>query len=104
MPARVTFVWRYESANGMPAASDRESMRRLEDLLSSLTSTGSAALVLVSTGANVRRWIYYAKSQEAFLGQLNLALAQAPRFPMEMHVADDREWSSYKGFRQALQE
>jgi len=105
MPARFTFVWHYESANGMPSASERESMQRLEDLLSSrLTSTGSAALVLVSTGENVRRWIYYAKSQEVFLVQLNLALAQAPRFPMEMHAADDREWSSYKAFRQALQE
>jgi hypothetical protein len=59
---------------------------------------------LVSTGENVRRWIYYAKSQEAFLIQLNLALSQAPRLPMEMHAADDREWSSYKAFRQALQE
>jgi hypothetical protein len=80
-------------------------MDRMEDLVSSrLVPTGTAALVLVSTGEGVRRWIYYAKSEEAFATQLKLALAQAPRFPVELHVAEDREWSSYKAFRQALQE
>ena len=105
MPTRFTFVWRYESSTGMPSPSERESMDRMEDLVSSrLVPTGTAALVLVSTGEGVRRWIYYAKSEEAFASQLKLALAQAPRFPVELHVAEDREWSSYKAFRQALQE
>ena len=105
LPMRFTFLWRYESSTGMPAPSERESMDRMEDLISSrLSSTGTAALVLVSTGEGIRRWIYYAKSKEAFVAELERALSPAPRFPVELHVAEDRDWSSYKAFKQALQE
>ena len=104
-PDRVILVWKYRSDSGMPSQAERQSMDRLEDLLSPvLEGPVLAALVLVSTGENRREWIYYAKSEQAFMAVLNKALTTQSRFPIEIHAAPDPAWTTYEDFRKGVRE
>jgi hypothetical protein len=103
LPDRVILVWRYESDSGLPTTAERAAMDRMEELLAPvLEKPGFAILSLVSTGENLREWIYYTKSEEEFLQALNGALAQQSRIPIEIHVAPDPEWSTYERFREGV--
>ncbi|KAB2321204.1 DUF695 domain-containing protein [Betaproteobacteria bacterium SCN1] len=105
LPDRVILVWRYKSESGLPATTEREAMDRLEDLLAPIVEKqGLAMLALVSTGENLREWTYYTKSEEEFVQVLNGALAQQPRFPIEIHAASDPGWTTYEGFRKSVRE
>ncbi len=100
---RVAIVWQYESPTGMPQMPDRDHMDRLEDLLSSsLEAASLATLVLVSTGENMREWIYYTRSEADFMAQLNTALDPQKPFPIEVHAAPDPDWKSYEDFLAAV--
>ncbi len=61
-----------------------------------------ATLALVSTGENLREWIYYAKSQAGFAARYEYALAGMPAFPIEIHVAHDPLWSTYHEFETGI--
>ena len=105
LPDRVILVWRYEADSGMPSIAEREAMDRLEDLLAPrIERSGFAMLALVSTGENLREWIYYAKSEVEFLQALNSALKEQARFPIEIHAAPDPSWSTYERFRKGVHE
>lgn len=105
LPDRVILMWRYKSESGLPSPAEREAMDRMEDLLAPVVEkTGFAMLALVSTGENLREWIYYAKSEHEFLQALNGALAQQQRFPIEIHAAPDPTWSTYDRFRKGVRE
>lgn len=104
-PDRVIVVWKYNSDSGMPVPTEREAMDRMEDLLDPLIEkSGVSVLALVSTGENLREWIFYARAAQEFLAALNKALADQPRFPIEVHVGRDSEWSSYERFRKTVRE
>ena len=104
-PDRVIIVWQYQSASGMPQPAERDDMDRLEDLLSSkLEAASLATLALVSTGENMREWIYYTKSEADFIAQLNSAMSNNEPFPVEVHGAPDPEWKSYEDFRAGVRE
>lgn len=104
-PDRVILVWNYKSPSGMPNRSEREAMDRLENMLDPvIRKRALGTLVLVSTGDNFREWIYYAKSEQAFVAALNEALAGRPRFPIEIHAGPDPQWSTYETFRKGVRE
>ena len=104
-PERVIITWRYESESGMPSVPERMRMERLEDLLAPVVEeTGLAALILVSTGENLREWIYYTQSEEKFFQALNKTLATEQRFPIEIHTAIDASWKRYEEFRKGVRE
>jgi Family of unknown function (DUF695) len=98
-PDRLMIVWQYTSDSGMPAPAERDAMDRMEDLLEPVVKkAGVGVLVLVSTGENLREWIFYATTEEAFIAALNQALADQPRFPIELHAGHDPNWSAYARF------
>jgi len=102
---RVIIVWKYKSESGMPSKGERERMDSLEDLLHpKVEKNGFATLALVSTGENLREWIYYTKSQEEFLNRLNKALREQAPYPIEIHTAADPEWSSYERFKAGVRQ
>lgn len=104
-PDRIIITWRYQSDSGLPSTSERTRMERLEDLLEPVTEkTGLATLVLVSTGENLREWIYYAQSEQRFFQALNTALAAESKFPIEIHAGRDASWKSYEEFRKGVRE
>ena len=104
-PHRVILVWRYESPSGMPTVQERQMMDRMEDAISPLVNKpGFSVLALVSTGENLREWIYYTKSDHEFLQAMNQAHGAQPRFPIEVHAAQDSNWSTYQKFREGVRE
>ena len=63
-------------------------MDAMEDLLTAaVEADGFSSLALVSTGEDLREWIYYTKSEDGFLARLNRALGGHPAFPIEIHTA-----------------
>ncbi|ATG88949.1 hypothetical protein MKLM6_0674 [Methylomonas koyamae] len=104
-PDRVILVWKYNSDSGMPVPKEREAMDRIEDLFGPLVEKSEVSvLTLVSTGENLREWIFYARAEQEFLAALNKALTGQPRFPIEVHAGRDPEWSSYERFRKGVRD
>lgn len=102
-PDRVIIAWRYNSSNGMPVVTERESMDRFEDLLAPYVEKPSlSSLVIVSTGENLREWTYYTTSQQEFMAKVNEALKNVPRFPIEIDLWKDPEWKAYEAFRKSV--
>ena len=80
-------------------------MNLLEDSLEPILDQDDfATLAIVTTGENLREWTYYAKSDEAFIQGLNLALVGLPVFPIEIHTALDPTWSMYEEFKAGVKE
>jgi hypothetical protein len=103
-PDRVIIVWRYKSSTGMPATAEGKSMDRFEDLLAPHVETPKVSfLVIVSTGENLREWTYYTRSKEKFMSEMNEALRNVPRFPVEITLWTDPEWKVYEEFRRGVQ-
>lgn len=79
-------------------------MDLLEDTLKPVLDQDFATLALVSTGEDLREWIYYAKSEDEFMARLNFAFAGMPPFPVEIHIAHDPKWETYQQFKTGVQE
>jgi hypothetical protein len=102
-PVCVIIVWKYQGNNGMPVASERQRMDAMEDLLQPvIEADGFSSLALVSTGEDLREWIYYAKSEPEFFERLNRALEGQPAFPIEIHASSDPAWTNYQEFIDGL--
>jgi hypothetical protein len=104
-PCRVILAWKYDSQNGMPATAEHKRMDAMEDAVdSTLEADNFATLALVSTGEDLREWVYYAKSDDEFMTRLNKALRGKPEFPIEIHAALDPLWITYEEFRAGVEE
>jgi len=102
-PERIILVWKYDSDTGQPVSEEHRRMNLLEDFLEPAIAPESfATLALVSTGENLREWIYYASSSDEFIERLNSAFEGLPPFPIEIHTADDPTWSNYHEFKSQL--
>ena len=102
-PVRIIIAWKYDSQSGQPASEDHQRMNQMEDSLESALDRGSLAiLALVSTGENLREWIYYTCSEGEFMARLNSAFRGLPRFPIEIHIANDPSWDTYERFRSSM--
>jgi len=74
-------------------------MDLLEDLLdANLEEHRQAFLTVVVTGNGVREWQWYARDDNETLRQLNEALAGHDKFPIDVFMDDDPEWSAYARF------
>jgi hypothetical protein len=104
-PVRVIVAWKYQSETGQPATEDHQRMISFEDALGPvLEQERIATLALVSTGENLREWIYYAKSENGFAARLDYALAGMSAFPIEINVAHDPLWTTYEEFKTGVRE
>lgn len=101
-PDRVILVWNYTSDSGQPDRAASEQMDLLEDLLGpSVYKDQFATLALVSTGENLREWIFYARSEDEFIDRLNIAL-DGHLFPIEIYTASDPSWENYQMFHDGV--
>jgi hypothetical protein len=100
-PIRVIIAWKYQSETWQPVTEEHQRMIQFEDALGPvLEQERFATLALVSTGENLREWIYYAKSEDGFAARFDYAFAGISAFPIEIHVAHDPLWTTYEQFRQ----
>jgi uncharacterized protein DUF695 len=100
-PDRIIIVWKYKSETGQPVSDEHQRMNLLEDMLAPVLPEDFATLALVSTGENLREWIYYTKSEDEFMARLNESFADTS-FPIEIHIARDPSWKSYEDFISGL--
>lgn len=100
-PDRIIIVWRYKSETGQPPSDVHQQMNHLEDMLESALEAEFATLALVSTGEDLREWIYYATCENEFMARLNQSLA-GTEFPIEIHTAVDPTWETYEAFLKNL--
>lgn len=99
LPVRVIITWEYRSKNSMPNDVDNAQMIAFEDLLHPAVRKNSlSTLVLVSTGDGLKEWIYYTKSENEFIKELNNTLKYIKPFPIQIHIANDPMWNSYDDF------
>jgi hypothetical protein len=104
-PERFTIIWRYRGERGMPVTAERQHMDAMEDALETADGDGrSVTPVIVSTGNNLRQWIYYVQSKEEFAARLKQALERMPGLPLEIRSEPDPEWKTYEAFRASVRE
>jgi hypothetical protein len=78
---------------------------QFEDVLGPVLDQGGfATLALVSTGEDLREWIYYAQSEGGFVARFDYAFAGRSVFPIEIHTAHDPQWRTYEEFRAGVRE
>ncbi len=80
-------------------------MVEFEDVLGPVLDQGDfATLALVSTGDDLREWIYYAQSEAGFAARFDYAFAGRSDFPIEIHSTHDPQWRTYLEFRAGVRE
>jgi hypothetical protein len=97
----VRIRWPYDGdALGFPDDEDQQWMNRFEDRIEDLNwSEGLSWLMLVTTGLNVKEWLFYATDHEEFMQRFNKALRGLPRFPLEIEFVADPAWEQWDSVR-----
>lgn len=104
-PDRFIISWKYEGERGMPEPTERQRMDAMEDALEAMVVGGqSATLAVVSTGNNLRRWVYYVQSKQDFAARLNRAREAMPGLPLELRSEPDLGWKTYEAFKATIRE
>lgn len=71
-----------------------ESMIRLEDGLETIKGREKIYFDVYSvTGNNLKEFVFYIASREAFMNNFNAALNGHPAYPVEVNFYEDKEWS-----------
>ena len=91
----IVISWNYDRTenNGMPLPAVNNQMIALEDATDSLEDDGLSLQVYTKTGNGLKELVYYAGSTDEFMKAFNEALADHPRYPLEIEFFDDPEWS-----------
>ncbi|QHF05789.1 DUF695 domain-containing protein [Pseudomonas asturiensis] len=85
LPFKVRITWKYSSKGLIPAPRDRVRMDEMERLiLPAVQDKGLAKWVCTVTGGHQREWIFYTRSDEAFIAQTQAVLAQTGPYPIEL--------------------
>jgi hypothetical protein len=102
-PVRVILEWAYKGNNGQPVGLEAGSMNAFEDAIDpALAQEGFATLALVSTGEDMRKWTYYAKSEAEFHLRMKRALGTGPAYPVQVQVSADPGWTRYQEIRSKI--
>ncbi|WP_228160525.1 DUF695 domain-containing protein [Marinobacter bohaiensis] len=99
LPWLTVIAWRYDGSerNGMPPEPVNERMIRLEDAVeASIERDGVLRHVYSRTGNDLKELVYYIHDRDQFLAALNDALADHPRYPIEINFYEDRTWEDFQ--------
>ena len=102
LPWCAVVSWKYDGTEneGMPAKAVQERMRVLDDSLEKgVVKEGSCEHLISRTGNNLKELIYYIRDRDAFIEQLNNALADHEAFPIEIEFFADPEWKELMDLR-----
>jgi hypothetical protein len=90
--------WSYAvRGKGMPQAADNTRLNELEGIIhEKLEPAGHCILVISRTGNGQREWSYYIRDRDEFIAAFNDALADKPRFPIEITFYEDPQWSELR--------
>jgi hypothetical protein len=87
----IEISWPY---NGdMPSDDTNHGQAVFEKAVDELTGeNGFSELVQVSTGFGKKEWLFYTSDQSRYMDELNNALSQHERFPIEIAFYEDPDW------------
>ena len=97
-PWLTVISWKYDKTrrNGMPPELINNQMIQLEDALSEeFLVLAGAHWAYNRTGNGLKKFAYYIKGRERFSDQLNKALADHQRYPIEIDFYVDSAWTDY---------
>jgi hypothetical protein len=102
----VRIRWPYEGdALGFPEGEDQHWMNQFEDRVESLNwSEGLSYLMLVTTGLNLKEWLFYTTDHQEFMHRFNKALSGLPRLPLEISFITDLDWEQWDSIRRHADE
>lgn len=92
----IVIQWAYESDQQMPPAEVNAAQQSFEAALDPLAPSSHSELVHVSTGMGLKEWVFYARSREEFMGELNELLSGHPGYPIEIHFYEDPAWEVWE--------
>ena len=92
----IVIQWPYESDQQMPPAEVNTAQQTFEAALDPLASSSHSELVHVSTGMGLKEWIFYARTREEFMDELNELLAGHPRYPLDIEFFEDPGWEVWE--------
>jgi hypothetical protein len=94
----IVIQWPYESGDGeqMPPAEVNAAQQTFEAALDPLSCSTHSELVHVSTGMGLKEWIFYARTREEFMAELNALLSGHPRYPLDIEFFEDPDWKVWE--------
>ncbi|WP_273430179.1 DUF695 domain-containing protein [Chitinibacter tainanensis] len=104
LPTVMTLRWQYQGSQGMPSEAQLKRAYQFEDAIQAqLVATLQGKLVLISTGNNQRRWIYYTNHAAQFRHAATLA-AQAAQLALNISDEPDPTWALLSSFKARVQQ
>lgn len=80
----------------MPDEATSQLMEQATDLLAeAFRKDPVAVLTEISTGDNLRQWVFYTLSLAIFSKKINEALAPLPPLPLAFDAEEDPDWASH---------
>lgn len=86
--------WRYDRTenNGMPSSSVNGRMIDLEKAIDNIQENKLCFQVYGKTGNGLKELAYYIGDRDEFMKALNVALANHPRYPLDIEFFNDPDW------------
>ncbi|HEY0140200.1 MAG TPA: DUF695 domain-containing protein [Thermoanaerobaculia bacterium] len=91
----IVIEWPYDG-DQMPPAEVNAAQQRFEQAADPLASSTHSELVHVSTGMGMKEWIFYARTREQFMKELNELLSGHPRYPLDIEFLEDPAWQVWE--------
>jgi hypothetical protein len=102
--SRVVIIEWPHGNQPLPDDQTLKAMLAFEELLDPLDNhLENSLLVHVYSGAGIREWCYYTKNYDWFMQELNRALSNKPRFPIQIVHDNDPAWKYQAGIKEASQ-
>jgi hypothetical protein len=94
-PWLTVLSWRYDGSgnNGMPDEEVNRGMLVLDEALGTLERPLYCTEAYRRIGYDLREFVLYVADRDDFLASLNKALADHPRYPIEIKFYEDEKWS-----------
>jgi len=95
LPWLAVIFWEYDgsSRNGMPSDEVNTKMLSFEHELTAIESPGFCFEAYRRIGNDLREFVLYIADRDSFMAELNVRLAEHPRYPIEIKFYQDESWS-----------
>jgi len=103
-PWLTVIAWQYDGSenNGMPDDALLEQMDLLERRLEKLIDDGQSVHAYSRTGKDLKELVYYIRDRDEFIGALNDALSDDPRYPINIDFYKDESWEDFERLRSSF--